>query len=100
MGAAMALRLLFRDGEPGSEVFSCAADRDQAAIVFEIAKGMVEATRPCPRSPRWTGGRSWARTGSTYKVMSAEAYSKHGLNPHGVIFDELHASPTGSCGTP
>jgi phage terminase large subunit-like protein len=32
-------------------------------------------------------------TRSVYRVLSAEAYSKHGLNPHGVIFDELHAQP-------
>lgn len=29
-------------------------------------------------------------TGSFYQVLSAEAYSKHGFNIHGVIFDELH----------
>jgi phage terminase large subunit-like protein len=27
------------------------------------------------------------------KVLSAEAYTKHGLNPTVVIFDELHAQP-------
>lgn len=29
----------------------------------------------------------------SYKVLSADAYTKHGLNPHGIIFDELHAQP-------
>ncbi|HVN52078.1 MAG TPA: terminase TerL endonuclease subunit, partial [Acidimicrobiales bacterium] len=33
------------------------------------------------------------RTGSSYKAISAEAFTKHGLSPHGVIFDELHAQP-------
>lgn len=28
---------------------------------------------------------------SFYQVLSAEAYTKHGLNVHGVVFDELHA---------
>jgi phage terminase large subunit-like protein len=94
LGAAMALRLLFRDGEPGSEVFSCAADRDQAAIVFEIAKGMVEASPAMSKIAKvYRRAIVVPRTGSTYKVLSAEAYSKHGLNPHGVIFDELHAQP-------
>jgi len=32
-------------------------------------------------------------TGTFLKVLSAEAYSKHGLNPSVVIFDELHAQP-------
>jgi len=27
-------------------------------------------------------------------VLSAEAYTKHGLNVHSVIFDELHSQPT------
>lgn len=31
---------------------------------------------------------------SFYQVLSAEAYTKHGLNVHGVVFDELHAQPT------
>ena len=33
------------------------------------------------------------RTASTYQVLSADAYTKHGLNAHGIIFDELHAQP-------
>jgi hypothetical protein len=32
-------------------------------------------------------------TGSTYKVLSAEAYSKEGLNPNLVLFDEVHVQP-------
>jgi len=30
---------------------------------------------------------------SFYQVLSSEAYTKHGLNVHGVVFDELHAQP-------
>lgn len=94
LGAALALRLLFRDGEPGAEVYSCAADRDQAAIVFEIAKGMVEANPAMAKLAKvYRRSIVVPRTGSTYKVLSADAYSKHGLSPHGVIFDELHAQP-------
>ncbi len=29
----------------------------------------------------------------SYQVLSAEAYTKHGLNVHAVIFDELHSQP-------
>ena len=32
-------------------------------------------------------------TNSFYQVLSSEAFTKHGLNVHGVIFDELHAQP-------
>ena len=32
-------------------------------------------------------------TNSFYQVLSAEAYSKHGFNIHGVVFDEIHTQP-------
>ena len=32
-------------------------------------------------------------TGSFYQVLSPGAYTKHGFNVHGVVFDELHAQP-------
>jgi phage terminase large subunit-like protein len=94
MGAAMALRLLFRDGEPGAEVYSAAADRDQARIVFEIARGMVEASPAMSKIAKvYRNSIVVPRTGSTYRVLSAEAYSKHGLSPSAVLVDELHAQP-------
>ncbi len=38
-------------------------------------------------------------TGTTYRALSAEAFTKEGLNPHKVIFDEVHAQRLASCGT-
>ena len=32
-------------------------------------------------------------TASSYKVLSSDAYTKHGLSAHGIIFDEVHAQP-------
>jgi phage terminase large subunit-like protein len=91
--AGIALKLMF-DGEPGAEIYSCAADRDQARLVFEMAKVCVE------NSPKLRGRLRVFRnsivredTHTTYKALSAEAFTKHGLNAHGVIFDELHAQP-------
>src|SRR5690606_25583955 len=43
LAAAIALYLLF-EGEPGAEVYPAAADREQARIVFEQAKAMVEGS--------------------------------------------------------
>jgi phage terminase large subunit-like protein len=44
--AGIALYFLTADQEMGAEVYSAAADRDQARIVFEQARQMVEATPP------------------------------------------------------
>jgi phage terminase large subunit-like protein len=94
LAAGLALYLLYADGEPGAEVYSAAADRDQAAIVFEQAKAMVEL-EPTLRAVSEIYRRSivFTREGRSYKVLSADAPTKHGLNAHGIIFDELHAQP-------
>jgi phage terminase large subunit-like protein len=81
-------------GPDGGEVYSCAADKDQAKIVFNTARRMVQM------DPELSGMLKVFRdviefpaTGSVYKALSAEAYTKEGLNPHLVVFDEVHAQP-------
>ena len=96
LAAAVALLLTCGDGEERAEVYGCAADRQQASIVFEVAADMV---RMCPAlAKRVKINASMKRmiylpTNSFYQVLSAEAYSKHGFNIHGVVFDELHTQP-------
>lgn len=94
LGAGIALYLLLMDREPGAEIYSAAADADQAALVFAEAKAMVESNPALARLCQvYRRAIAVPSTGSIYKVLSAEAYSKHGLNAHGIIFDELHAQP-------
>jgi len=96
LAAAVALLLTCGDGEERAEVYGCAADRQQAAIVFDVAADMV---RMCPalnkRVKILTSQKRivYIPTNSFYQVLSAEAYSKHGFNIHGVVFDELHTQP-------
>ena len=95
MAAGIALLLLFADDEPGAEVFSAAVDRDQASIVFDEAKNMVEASPQLDElSEVWKRSIVVPGTKSVYRVLSADVKTKHGLNAHGVVFDELHAQPT------
>lgn len=95
LGSGLALYLLLADGEPGAEVYSVAADRMQAGIVFEVARAMVEAdpdlSHRCKCYKRSIVVES---TGSAYHVLSSDVPTKHGLNAHGIIFDELHAQPS------
>ena len=96
LAAAIALLLCCGDGEQRAEVYGCAADRNQASIVFDVAADMVQL---CPdlekRVQIYKSNKKlvYLPTNSFYQVLSAEAYSKHGLNVHGVVFDELHAQP-------
>nr|DAM45461.1 MAG TPA: Terminase large subunit [Caudoviricetes sp.] len=96
LAAAVAILLTCGDGEERAEVYGCAADRQQASIVFDVAADMVSM---CPAlAKRVKIQKSMKRmiylpTNSFYQVLSAEAYSKHGFNIHGVIFDELHTQP-------
>jgi len=96
LAAAIALLLTCADGEERAEVYGCAADRNQASIVFNVAADMV---RMCPAlAKRVKILDSMKRliyqpTGSIYQVLSADVGNKHGFNTHGVVFDELHTQP-------
>ena len=96
LAAAVALLMTCGDGEWGAEVYGCASDRQQASIVFDVAVDMVDQ---CPAlrkriKPVMSVKRLvYKPTNSFYQVLSAEAYTKHGLNVHAVVFDELHAQP-------
>lgn len=79
----------------GAEVYSCAQDKDQAKIVFGVAKRMVELDENLSaRIKPYRDVLEVPQTGSIYKALSSEAFSKEGLNPNVVIYDELHAAPT------
>jgi phage terminase large subunit-like protein len=93
LGAGIGLdHLVF--GPDGAEVYSCAGDRDQARIVFGTARRMVELEPELgQRLNLFRDTIENPATGSIYKVLSAEAFSKEGLNPTLVLFDEVHVQP-------
>jgi phage terminase large subunit-like protein len=84
------------DNEYGAEIYSAACDREQASIVFNIAASMVDQEPQLDKRLkvlRSTKRILYPRMNSFYHVLSADAYTKHGYNIHGCIFDELHAQP-------
>jgi phage terminase large subunit-like protein len=81
-------------GPLGGEVYSAAGDRDQARVVFGTARRMVELEpQLSSRLKLYRDAIEFGETGSVYRVLSAEAYTKEGLNPNLVIFDEVHVQP-------
>ena len=96
LAAAIALYLLYGDGEASAEVYGCANDRNQASIVFDVAKRMVEKSPALLRRSKIAAATKRIvnyRNAGFYQVLSAETGTKHGLNISGLVFDEIHAQP-------
>jgi phage terminase large subunit-like protein len=95
--AGISLDMLIADEEAGAQVYSAAADREQAGHIFEEAAAMVSISPDLSRHIQiveTTKRLVFRRTGSFYKALSAEVRTKEGLNAHAVIVDELHAQRT------
>ena len=85
---------MFCDHEPGAQIYSAAADREQASLVFRHAAGMIE--REPELSSRCVIHKSYKSIeypaeAAVYKALSSEAGTKHGLSPSMAVIDELHA---------
>lgn len=92
--SGLSLYLLGPEDEKGAKVFSLAGDTDQARIIFDDAKTMISEDEVLERL--FTVRRNdiqYLPNNSTYKVLSAESKTKHGLNVSAGIFDELHVQP-------
>ena len=96
LAAAVALYLLYADNEPSAEVYGAAADRQQASIVFDVAKQMVEMSPALMKRSKLMGATkrivNYSNAGY-YQVLSAEVGGKHGFSASGVVFDEIHTQP-------
>ena len=101
LGAGIGEYMLFCDGEPGAEIYSAAADRQQAAIVFDVATGMIRNSEVLSKRCYIYGGGPTGQSKAIvlkdncgfWKVLSADAKTKHGFNAHAIVIDELHAQP-------
>lgn len=75
-----------------SQIVTGAQSKDQAAVIFELARKMVEASpilsklvRVQPSGKRLIG----LRKNVTYKALAAEGKTAHGLSPILAILDEV-----------
>lgn len=97
LSAGVALYMLGPDGEQGAEIYSAATTKDQAKIVWSVARAMAKKT---PEYRERFGVEVLAHaltapdTESEFKALSAEDDSMDGLNPHFACVDELHAHKT------
>ncbi len=96
LAAAIALYMLFADNEPSAEVYGAACDRQQASIVFDVAKQMVQMSPALHKRSKIAAANkrivNYSNAGF-YQVLSAETGTKHGFNVSGLVFDEIHSQP-------
>ena len=91
LASTLALYSLIAEGIEGGEVVVAAAEKEQARIIFGEAKRMVEASELSEMCTLYRDAIYVPSTNSVMKVLSAEAYSKEGLNVSRAIVDEIHA---------
>lgn len=91
-GGAVGLYLLLADGEEGAEVYSVATKKDQAKIIWKSAKQMVK------KSPLllehitpMAHNLHVEQTASLFEALGSDKDTLDGLNPHGILVDEIHA---------
>ena len=91
MAAAIALYGLCADGEWAAEVYGCAADKAQASIIYDVAVDMVDQNKTLKKHIKPVISQKrliYMPTKSFYQVLSAEAFTKHGLNVSMCVFDK------------
>jgi phage terminase large subunit-like protein len=91
LASTLALYSLIAEGIEGGEVVVAAAEKEQARIIFGEAKRMVESSELSEMCTLYRDAIFVPSTNSVMKVLSAEAYSKEGLNVSRAIVDEIHA---------
>ena len=93
--AGVGVELLTIDGEAGAEVYSAATKKDQARIIFDEAKRMIQSSSHIKKHVNiYQTNMSMPMSNSKFEPLSSDANSLDGLNIHGGIIDELHAHKT------
>jgi phage terminase large subunit-like protein len=92
LAAAVALYMLCGDGEDAAEIYGCANDKKQSAIVFDVARDMVLQSIALRKRVKIIESQKrliYLPKRGVYQALSSEAVTKYGLNVHACIFDEL-----------
>jgi phage terminase large subunit-like protein len=99
--AGIGLYCMLADGEPGAEIYSLGANRDQSKILFRDAVAMVDQSPELEARVKQSGRRpnvhnlAHLKSGSWFRPLSKEAgKTGSGLRPHCGLADEVHEHKT------
>jgi len=96
LAAAVLLYLLLGTGKRDQRIYSASGDRAQASLIFRAAASMIRNDPTLDSLCHVYDGYKrivYEPSDNTYEALSSEAYSKHGLGPSAVLFDEVHVLP-------
>lgn len=92
MGGGVGLYLEGPDQEPGAQVYAAATKEEQARIVHDAAKNMVDASDELKEFFQvFAKAITCPIMGATFKPLGANSKTQDGMNAHGAIIDEVHA---------
>lgn len=91
LSACIAIYMLVADGEEGAEVYSAATKLDQAKIIYNAAKNIIDQSPELKALVKSTReGLSFKMTRSVMKALPSESKTLDGLNIHFAALDEIH----------
>lgn len=96
LAACIVNAVMFCDHERGMQNYSLGANLEQANVIRRIANAQVQANPELLKRVKvykTTKSFELLTDGSIYRALTADADTKHGLNAHLVLADEIHAYP-------
>lgn len=91
LAAAIGLYMLIADGEGGPEVYSVATKRDQAKIIWNVAKAMIRKDKQLKKITRSLVGEIITDfNDGVFKPLASDADTTDGHDVHCALMDEIH----------
>lgn len=92
LASAIGLYMQSADNEPGAEIYAVATKREQAKVIWEEAKRMVNKSPVLKKRLKTLVGEIKGEfNDSFFKPVSSDSDSLDGLNVHCGLLDEVHA---------
>jgi len=92
LASAVGLYMMIADGEPGAEIYCAATKRDQAKLIWQEAKRMVEKSPALRKKIKCLVAEMNSKfNDSVFKPLGADSNTLDGLNVHCGLLDEVHA---------
>jgi Phage terminase-like protein, large subunit len=91
LASAIGLYMLIADGEGGPECYSVATQRDQAKIIWNVAKKMIKKDKDLRRYTKTLVSEiSCKFNDGIFKPLASDSDTLDGLDVHFVVMDEIH----------